>query len=1082
MKKNKILLAALASAAIVGCTDDSLVEVQNNAIDGLHGKQVEAGLLAGVRGGDESATRAYTAHGRFVWMPTEVTATGALTANRLNQKVGFCWTGKNNADNSYSAVQGAIGSKVYTNYEYEHVGWLDKNAKSPSGEECYENDLRNGAYIVDEGTPAADFGGAGASQAFYNGYYHNGWNAGGAINKNPEGKYTPTTHSESSGVLNLGSGIFRTNNASVFEGEYLVYYPYTDAFTKGEIVAHMPVEFDVKVEAGTPNDGKYIQNPYAASSENAFAIGYINHYKGGNAASSFNAKTLNSFVGVRLGSWKTSSLGANVNIKTVMLYSETQGIMYTQKLDAAACVTALKADNLGDGTGLFCGEPTKKNVVYANLTDGTNPYATVEGTVGAPAEYLTVVMPVFPQTISDLQIILVNENDQTLTINVSDANKKLERNEANIETINLDGAEWKNEYMVVDEASLWSAWDKVHTAGTADLTKTNVIKMLNDIRLEKVGSTNVTGSGALSGYGPYHTFFFKKNVLLTSPETVKATLTLASEQKMSIKGNRPAADAGEATLTIDVPVIVEGAGCCENEVAALVVGNANNSDGKVVFTKDVTNHGTLVLNNNVTNAQSIEIKGTLTNAYDQWAVAKNKKAGAADLYMLGTVDANLSIATLNNLNGKAIVAATAIKAVQDDAEHLFHADFAYPVKLHDEVCTDREVDVKIGSLTNDVLFEIHKKTMVSVSTSFKNTKDAVLLTQGEAKSDTDGRIDIAAATSENAGVIDNQGVSNFTTVSLTNTGLFIDRQSGQVGGKMIFNGTSEAGATKTYGSMTYKTDIKNAGIYVAQVETTNRLKKILGDQVIEPSTNIVEILGCDAYFFNMYEYADKMEDKDMIINAGGQIVFKSYDAADAAKAAQLRRLAHCVTVLDGNTLKVMDGRLVVVKDVMVEANGAVIAAAKNQSDKSNLVVQGSVVNAGTFTNNANYFEVGKDFTNTIAASVFASTEAFKVKGNVTNNGKFTSQAKFEVGVNVTNAGTFTSEGDENIVGGNFTQTAGASTFAPKTTTTIEGAFSCTGGSFERLTVGGDEHRATVNVDELGSLAGGTTSTAWPTEF
>jgi len=35
MKKNKILLAALASAAIVGCTDDSLVEVQNNAIDGL---------------------------------------------------------------------------------------------------------------------------------------------------------------------------------------------------------------------------------------------------------------------------------------------------------------------------------------------------------------------------------------------------------------------------------------------------------------------------------------------------------------------------------------------------------------------------------------------------------------------------------------------------------------------------------------------------------------------------------------------------------------------------------------------------------------------------------------------------------------------------------------------------------------------------------------------------------------------------------------------------------------------------------------------------------------------------------------
>ncbi len=1062
MKKNKILLAALASAAIVGCTDDSLVEVQNNAIDGLHGKQVEAGLLAGVRGGDESATRAYTAHGRFVWMPTEVTKTGALTANRLNQKVGFCWTGKNNADNSYSAVQGAIGSKVYTNYEYEHVGWLDKNAKSPSGEECYENDLRNGAYIVDEGTPTADFSGAGASQAFYNGYYHNGWNAGGAINKNPEGKYTPTTHSESSGVLNLGSGIFRTNNASVFEGEYLVYYPYTDAFTKGEIVAHMPVEFDVKVEAGTPNDGKYIQNPYAASSENAFAIGYINHYKGGNAASSFNAKTLNSFVGVRLGSWKTSSLGANVNIKTVMLYSETQGIMYTQKLDAAACVTALKADNLGDGTGLFCGEPTKKNVVYANLTDGTNPYATVEGTVGAPAEYLTVVMPVFPQTISDLQIILVNENDQTLTIDVSDANKKLKKNEANIETINLDGAQWKNEYMVVDEASLWSAWEKIDATGTS--TDVNYIKMLNDIRLE--------GLGSVSGKGNYNSWFFTKDITIYSKTDPVSTLTLASENKMSIKGwNGTVAK----TLTIDAPVVIEGAGCCEDVPAVLVVGNGNNKLGTVIFNRDVTNYGTLALNNNLLGAQVTKINGTLTNAYDKWAVAKSKTTGAAEVYMMGGTDSELTIGKFLNKAGKAVVAATSV-----NLENIF-TDNILPAVLDAETASARESFVTIGTLENDVLFDIHKMTMVTVNTSFKNTKDAVLLTQGEAQSATDGRIDIAAATSENVGVIDNQGVANFTTVSLTNTGLFIDRQSGQVGGKMIFNGTSETGATKTYGTMTYTTDIKNAGIYVAQVETTNRLKKILGDQVIEPSTNIVEILGCDAYFFNMYEYADKMEDKDMIINAGGTVVFKSYDAADAAKAAQLRRLAHCVTVLDGNTLKVMDGRLIVAKDVMVEADGAVIAAAKNQSDKSNLVVQGSVVNAGIFTNNANYFEVGKDFTNTIAASVFASTEAFKVKGNVTNNGKFTSQAKFEVGVNVTNAGTFTSEGDENIVGGNFTQTAGASTFAPKTTTTVEGAFSCTGGSFERLTVGSDEHRATVNVNELGELTG-TTSTAWPTEF
>lgn len=1048
MKKNRILLAALASAAIVGCTDDSLVEVQNNAIDGLNGKQVDAGLLAGVRGGDESATRAYTAHGKFVWMPAEVSATGALTTDRLNQKVGFCWTGKNNADNSYSAVQGAIGSKVYTNYEYEHVGWLDKNAKSPSGEECYENDLRNGAYIVDEGTPAADFTGAGASQTFYNGYYHNGWNAGGAINKNPEGKYTPTTHDESTGVLNLGSGIFRTNNASVFEGEYLVYYPYTDAFTKGEIVAHMPVEFDVEVKEDTPNDGKYIQNPYAASSESAFAIGYINHYAGGNAASSFNAKTLNSFVGVRLGSWKATSSGANVKIKTVMLYSETEGIMYTQKLNAAACVTALKADNLGDGTGLFCGEPTKKNVVYANLTDGTNPYATVEGTTGAPAEYLTVVMPVFPQTISDLQIILVNEKDQTFEVNVSDANKKLERNKAYIETVNLDGADWKDKYMVVDEASLWSAWEKIDASGTT--TGVNEIKMLNDIRLE--------GLGTVSGKGSYNTWFFTKDIKIYSNTDPISTLTLASENKMSIKGwNGTVAK----TLTIDVPVVVEGAGCCEDVPAVLVVGNGNYKFGTVIFNKDVTNYGTLALNNNLLGAQVTKINGTLTNAYDQWAVAKNKTTGAAEVYMMGGTDSELKIGKFLNKNGKAVVAATSV-----NLNNIFTNNIL-PAVLDGETATEREVKVSIDELNNDVLFDIHKMAMVTVNNKFVNTTDAVVLTDGDGKSDTDGRIDIFGSAAS-AGVIDNQGVANLM-VTLANTGLFIDRQSGQVGGKMVNNGTSETPATKQYQTMTYTTDVNvegedgvyYAGIYVAQVETKDRMGKILSDNVIEPSTNIVEVLGVDAGgWYNLNDYEDNLGDKDVIINANGTKIF--FMAFNDNNEAQLRRAGHCVTVLAGNEFVARHGRLVVNNDLIVETGATAVASrVYSPYDKTNLVVQGNVVNNGELTNNATYFQVVK---------------------NLENAGTFTSTTAFKVDVDVNNKGTFTSEGNNNLIGNNFTQTAGASTFASKTTTVIENTFSCTGGTFERLTVGGEEHRATVNVNTLGSVAGGITSTAWPTEF
>lgn len=42
--------------------------------------------------------------------------------------------------------------------------------------------------------------------------------------------------------------MFRTNNAAVFEGEYLAYYPYTKAFTKGQILANLPQTFTVDVQ------------------------------------------------------------------------------------------------------------------------------------------------------------------------------------------------------------------------------------------------------------------------------------------------------------------------------------------------------------------------------------------------------------------------------------------------------------------------------------------------------------------------------------------------------------------------------------------------------------------------------------------------------------------------------------------------------------------------------------------------------------------------------------------------------------------------------------------------------------------
>ena len=128
MKKNKILFAALASTMFVGCADQDFLVVENGGVQDLNGKLVEAGLLTGSRG-EESATRALTAKGKFVWMPTELAKDGSLTEARKNQRVGFCWTGNNHENPAYSVVGNP--SYVYTNYEYEHVGWLDVKATAP---------------------------------------------------------------------------------------------------------------------------------------------------------------------------------------------------------------------------------------------------------------------------------------------------------------------------------------------------------------------------------------------------------------------------------------------------------------------------------------------------------------------------------------------------------------------------------------------------------------------------------------------------------------------------------------------------------------------------------------------------------------------------------------------------------------------------------------------------------------------------------------------------------------------------------------------------------------------------------------
>lgn len=1045
MKTNKILLFSLAAAMMAGCADDEYIinNGVNGGSEGLNGKLVKAGLLGVARDNGDAETRVYSPEGQFVWMPSYVNSTnGDLGSQRLNQKIGLCWTGRN-LEGDYGAVD-VLDQKVYTNYEYEHVGWLDELAGEPKVDPCVENKLLNGAFIVGEGEPEANYAGTYNSDGRWNKYYYGP----------KQGQYNSTGDAQSSGTLRLDKGVFRTNNAAVFEGEYLAYYPYTKAFTKGQILANLPQTFTVDVQ----------KDKYAAASDSLFSIGYIRHYAGGSSASGLNAKTLNGFLIAKLYNKDTNVSSADKKIKKVIFYTEdVNGIVYRQDLDAAKCVEDLKDGVLDSKDGeLFFQNGTKvtTNALVANMATGM-----LEGaTIAADTELdkaIWVALPVLPQNIKGLNVILIDDQDKSCTISMTEKGKISSNGVQQVE-INLNECTFINEYLAVDERSFISAMAKIKESGSRSTDKAaNKVKLLRDIELT-LGDNVADYKGNGKYMGEYNSLFFDRNITIYS--NANAKLTLKSGTKMHIKNLATAITGVDNTpvLTVNVPMVIEGTECCGQKVAKLSIGGARNvaQTCTVVLNKGIENRGTLALGNNAEGYSSISIKGGLKNVYDSYVGTRGLTTDAATVYLLGghtSGNASISIDEVEN-DGNIYSWASAVDIWTGPDVQKF-AD--------DNTGSTRVVNSTIGTLVNNNVVEIGERTLMTVGSKFENNADALVKTYGRSYSETDGRLDVKATSSVNAGVMDNNGVVNFTGTNMKNCGLFIDQLNGQVGGKYVDNGTG-TGCEMAYDGLTYKTDLSVEGIYVSKVATKERMQFALTDAVESNSVNVLEILDCDGSYYNLavVDPKDILKDKDVYINADTKtITFKSWEQGENGRVAVANSFGHCVTVRNGNTLQVMDGLLSTVNNVFVETNANFIPKAKNEADKSEITIGGNLENAGTTTHGADILIIKQNLNN-LADATFKSNKNFNVEGNV---------ATF---------GTFDSKGAENKVVGNFTQddVNSSTTFAPQTTTTINGTFACFAGSFERLGLnGGNNYRATVNVGKLGATDG-TTTTAWPTEM
>lgn len=820
MKISKLLLMTAISASVVGCADDEFMSSSNGYTANLEGKLVDAQLL-GFGVGEEAQTKAFDSKGSFIWMPTKLSDSG-LIRNESNQRIGFCWIGTNSLDPANGALT-VPDQRVFTNYEYEHVGWLKPNVDGPETDPCQADKLLNGAYINGEGgEPIADYASelSGAFSKYQYGFAN-------AAKDYPQGKSGEME-------LDLSTGLFRTENSSVFEGDYLVYFPYTNRFTKGQILATQPDHFDIDVA----------EDLYRSVSEYAFTIGYQKGYTGGQAMSKIKGKTLSSFALIDITNYISGITGSAQNIKKVILYS-AKGILYEQELAAKQCVDALEAGGITDGTALYYagGKSAKTNAIYATLSTGAEKdYATVK--YGAD-EYQRILFPVLPQQLDDLTVIVINDKDQTCEIPVGKQNFA-SKAYAQIK-INLAEQTFKPVYMAVDEETLVSALGKIYAAnsGTYDENNVYTVKMLKSIALEHT----MEDVYAENEYN----FIFNKDIVITADEAAsQATeggiqLILAADNRMWLQS----ADS-KAKLTIDVPFVVEGAGCCGNLPAMVVVGGMSSTDSKCVVehTKPVVNYGTLALGNNVMTSGTELTYTTLVSKYDEFAEKRNKTANAATVHFLGH---NTTVKMEQFDNEGTVVSSVGIvnldKFVQK--EGAFEVDYTNTQNMPQG---KRVVNAIINTLNNENgNITIKGYTQLNVATLNNNQKASVIKTEtvtpNVATTEVDGRFDVTGA-AKNEGIIDNNGAINFTGANMLNTGLFIDQLSGQVGGKYVDNGTG-AGLEMTYGDLTYKTDLPVQGIYVSKVATKERMQFALTDAVESKSVNVLEILNCDDYYYNL---------------------------------------------------------------------------------------------------------------------------------------------------------------------------------------------------------------------------------------
>lgn len=576
--KNKLLLATLALPLAFGaCTNDDFETASQP--QGANGELVEVGpgfAISASKGGSEAATRGQWIGAQngakeflnYAWWPNYVYNEGTLSYDAVRDEIGLCWVGQ------------SVGTNVYTNYYFQHAGWLNEDETTAEISPCEPYNIENG-YELENNLSWKD-------KDRYK------LNDGGMLSVNALDLLTGKYKAEGNQYLatiggqsrNLNSAFFRTPSETLFKGDYIAYLPFTPEMTEaGAVLAHSPK--DVTVVLDETADGNK-QLKYAHLGSDMFMYAYAPGLVGGTQASNFSFKHLSGLIQIKaeadFSTWENAGATPNLEgctgITSVTLVDAAGKFVTEVGLDASKIVA--EGNGLSTGAALYVpGTEKYTNMLTAHI-DNDNSKVENTGLTGKTGE-VTIYIPALPTTTGQLSIVLYNHDLKKSAVYYLNV-PSIEVKPGQVTSIDIGKIDIEdfNSTVVTTEKALYQLTNSID--GTAENGET--ITLLGDIELGTYKAEEWT---------------MNKNVTIQGGKII-----VPANFEWSIKSD----------ATINSAIEIENRGCCEKKNGLLKIGT-NRSSQKLALNGTIDNYGDIVINagSGTTTASKnvITIAGKLNN-------------------------------------------------------------------------------------------------------------------------------------------------------------------------------------------------------------------------------------------------------------------------------------------------------------------------------------------------------------------------------------------------------------------------------------------------------------------------------------